>query len=59
MNEPTPERTAFVRFRRELVPRNLVARLFDAMLAQLKAKGVVVTTGTLIDATGVAVGEQR
>ena len=46
MNEPTPERTAFVRFRKELVARNLDARLFDAVLAQLEAKGVVVKTGT-------------
>jgi IS5 family transposase len=51
MNEVTPERTAFVRFRKELVARNLDARLFDAVLAQLEAKGVVVKTGTLIDAT--------
>jgi IS5 family transposase len=51
MNEVTPERTAFVRFRKELVARNLDTRLFDAVLAQLEAKGVVVKTGTLIDAT--------
>jgi len=51
MSEATPERTAFVRFRKELVARNLDARLFDAVLAQLEAKGVVVKTGTLIDAT--------
>ena len=46
MNEATPERTAFVRFRKELVARNLDARLFDAVLAQLEAKGVVVKTGS-------------
>lgn len=51
MNEVTPERTAFVRFRRELAARDLDARLFDAVLAQLEAKGIVVKTGTLIDAT--------
>lgn len=51
MSEVTPERTAFVRFRRELVSRNLDARLFDAVLAQLEAEGLVVKTGTLIDAT--------
>ena len=51
MNEVTPERTAFVRFRKELVARNLDTRLFDAVLARLEAKGVVVKTGTLIDAT--------
>lgn len=51
MSEATPERTAFVRFRKELVARDLDAGLFDAVLAQLEAKGVVVKTGTLIDAT--------
>ena len=51
MSEVTPERTAFVRFRKELVARSLDVRLFDAVLAQLEAKGVVVRTGTLIDAT--------
>lgn len=50
-NEPTPERTAFVRFRAELVKRGLDRLLFEAITAQLKAKGVVVRTGTLVDAT--------
>lgn len=50
-NEPTPERTAFVRFRRELVARGLDARLFRAVVGQLEAKGLVVKTGTLVDAT--------
>ena len=51
MDEPTPERTAFVRFRRELVARSLDRVLFEAVTNQLDAKGVVVKTGTLIDAT--------
>jgi transposase, IS5 family len=50
-NEPTPERTAFVRFRAELVKRGLDRSLFERITAQLKAKGVVVRTGTLVDAT--------
>jgi transposase, IS5 family len=49
--EPTPERTAFVRFRRELVTRGLDRALFDAVTDQLRAKAVTVKTGTLIDAT--------
>jgi transposase-like protein DUF772 len=37
--EPTPGRTAFVRFRRELVARGLVDRVpFDAVTGQLDAK---------------------
>lgn len=51
VHEPTPERTAFVRFRRELVTRNLDRVLFAAVTDQLDAQGVVVRTGTLVDAT--------
>jgi IS5 family transposase len=50
-HEPTPERTAFVRFRRELVRRGLDRVLFEAVTRQLEAKGVAVRTGTLVDAT--------
>jgi transposase, IS5 family len=50
-HEPTPERTAFVRFRRELVARGLDRALFEAVTRQLEAKGVTVRTGTLVDAT--------
>jgi transposase, IS5 family len=49
-----PERTAFVRFRKELVVRGLDKTLFDAGTCQLKAKAVAVKTGTLIDATVIA-----
>src|SRR5215208_4610413 len=41
-DEPTPERTAFVRFRRELVNRNLDRALFAAVTDQLDRHGVVV-----------------
>jgi IS5 family transposase len=50
-HEATPERTAFVRFRRELVSRGLDRVLFEAVTRQLEAKGVLVRTGTLVDAT--------
>jgi IS5 family transposase len=50
-HEATPERTAFVRFRRELVRRGLDRALFEAVTRQLETKGVVVRTGTLVDAT--------
>ena len=53
-DEPTPERTAFVRFRRELVACSLDRVLFEAVTSQLDGKGVVVRTGTLIDATVIA-----
>jgi IS5 family transposase len=52
--EGTPERTAFVRFRKELVLRGLDRALFEEVTRQLKAKAVMVKTGTLVDATIIA-----
>ena len=52
--EPTPERTAFVRFRKQLVGRGLDQALFDEVTRQLKAQAVTVKTGTLVDATVIA-----
>jgi IS5 family transposase len=51
--EPTPERTAFVRFRKELVRHGLDEVLFEEITGQLKAQAVTVKTGTLVDATVV------
>src|SRR5688572_27153565 len=51
VHEPTPERTAFVRFRRELVRRGLDRVLFEAVTRRLEAMDVAVRTGTLVDAT--------
>ena len=53
-NEVTPERTAFVRYRRLLIAHGLDRPLFDAVTAQLKAKAIRVKTGTLVDATIIA-----
>jgi IS5 family transposase len=53
-HEATPERTAFVRFRRELVIRSLDRVLFEAVTTQLDSRQVVVRTGTLVDATLIA-----
>ena len=52
--EATPERTAFVRFRRLLVAHQLDRSLFETVTAQLKSKAVTVKTGTLVDATIIA-----
>ena len=53
-NEATPERTAFVRFRRLLVAHKLDRTLFETVTMQLKSKAVTVKTGTLVDATIIA-----
>jgi len=51
--DPVPERTAFVRFRKELVRHGLDEMLFAGITEQLKAQAVTVKTGTLVDATVV------
>ncbi|TWB47367.1 transposase-like protein DUF772 [Rhizobium sp. ERR 922] len=53
-SEPTPERTAFVRFRKALIAYGLDKTLFDEVTRQLKAKAIEVKTGTLVDATIIA-----
>jgi IS5 family transposase len=50
-SEPTPERAAFVRFRAELVERGLDRLLFETVTWQLRARGVAVPRGTLVDAS--------
>jgi IS5 family transposase len=50
-NEATPERTAFVRFRRELTAHGLDRSLFEVIALDLESKGACVRKGTLIDAT--------
>jgi IS5 family transposase len=52
--EATPERTAFVRFRKALIAHDLDQRLFALVTAQLKAKAVTIKTGTIVDATIIA-----
>ncbi|MDB5707256.1 MAG: transposase, family, partial [Sphingomonas bacterium] len=53
-SEATPERTAFIRYRRALVTHDLDAALFNAVTVQLKARAVTVKVGTLVDATIIA-----
>ncbi len=53
-SEPTPERTAFVRFRRVLAKRGLGEKLFEVITLQLCAQQVSVKQGTLVDATIIA-----
>ncbi|WP_206066360.1 transposase, partial [Novosphingobium sp. ERN07] len=57
--EATPERTAFVRFRRLLVVGGLDGSLFEAVTTQLKAKTVTVKTGTLVNATIIASASEQ
>ncbi|HXV24455.1 MAG TPA: IS5 family transposase [Alphaproteobacteria bacterium] len=54
VSELTPERTAFVRFRKALVAQRLDKVLFEQITDQLKAQAIRVKTGTLVDATIIA-----
>ncbi len=56
--EATPERTAFVRFRRELLRHSLDQTLFDLITAQLRRRAVQVKTGTLVDASVVGLARR-
>jgi transposase, IS5 family len=51
INEATPKRAAFVRFRKALTVCALDKSLFEEIASQLKAKAIKVKTGTLVDAT--------
>ena len=57
-SEATPERTAFVRYRRTLVAHGLGVALFDAVTGKLKARAVTVKVGTLVDATIITFASQ-
>ncbi|MCP1275077.1 IS5 family transposase [Gluconobacter albidus] len=58
-HEPTPERTAFVRFRRELASHSLDQALFEAVTGQLKSRAIRIKTGTIVDATIIASQTER
>jgi len=51
LDEETPDETSFVRFRAKLRDLKLYEKLFAEVNRQLEAKGVIVKTGTLVDAT--------
>lgn len=50
----TPDHSVISRFRTALAERALDQRLFDEVLRQLDAKGMILRQGTLIDATLIA-----
>ena len=51
LNEPTPDETTFVNFRKRLRKTGHGSTLFDAVLDQLRAQGLVLEEGSLVDAT--------
>jgi IS5 family transposase len=61
LDDATPDETSFVVFRKRLREAGKAAALFDAVLASLRDKGLVLKEGTLVDATIVDApqGEKR
>ena len=57
--DPVPDHSTLSRFRSELVRRGLAERLLAELNRQLDAKGLIVKTGTLIDASLVAADGRR
>jgi len=51
LTDTTPDETTFVKFRNRLRETGHMATLFDAALDQLRAKGLVLNEGSLVDAT--------
>jgi len=52
--EPVPDETTVCKFRHLLEEHGLAAALFDAVTEHLRAHGVAVSTGTIVDATIIA-----
>jgi hypothetical protein len=52
--EPVPDETTVCQFRHLLEPHGLGRGLFDAVTEHLRAQGVTVSTGTIVDATIIA-----
>ena len=59
LQEDAPDRATVSRFRRQLARRGLAPRLFAELNRQLEARGLVVTQGTLLDATVVEAQVRR
>jgi IS5 family transposase len=51
LGDPIPDQSVLVRFRQRLLADRAARMLFDRVLEQLAAKGMLIRRGTLIDAT--------
>jgi IS5 family transposase len=51
MEQPAPDETTFVQFRRRLNAHGHIAMLFEKTIAILKFRGVILEEGTCVDAT--------
>lgn len=53
LDQPAPDHSSISRFRTELVRRDLMAPLVEALMTQIEAKGLILKQGTLMDASFV------
>lgn len=54
LSDRTPDETTICRFRQQAAESGVLARAFEAVNAQLEAKGLILKRGTLMDASLVA-----
>jgi len=59
LDDATPDETTFVRFRTALADHGVSQALFDEVNRQLEARGVILKSGTLIDASLIAASVAR
>jgi IS5 family transposase len=59
LEDEVPDATTLCRFRNRLIQGRALERLFAALDAQLEAAGLVVKTGTMLDATLIETGAAR
>jgi transposase, IS5 family len=59
LDEDTPDETTMVKFRERLREAGCASTLFDAALASLRARGLVLREGTIVDATIVDAPQGR
>ncbi len=59
LDDETPDETTFVRFRAALIEAGLAEKLFAEVNRQLEKRGMILKTGTLVDASLVAAAVSR
>ena len=59
LDQPTPDATTICRFRTQAIEAGVIEAAFNAVTAQIEAKGLVLKKGTLLDATIVAARTNR
>ena len=59
LHDPVPDHSTLWRFREELAADGLIERVFEELVRQLDAKGLIVKRGTLIDASLVSAATRR